>query len=336
MRPIAPPAWLRRLKPDRYVLAILATVFLASVIPVRGLLAIGFSWLTTGAIALLFFLHGARLSREAVVAGMTHWRLHLIVIATTFVLFPILGLAAQRLPSALLPSALSAGLLFLCCLPSTVQSSIAFTSLARGNVAAAVCAASASNLLGVFVTPLLVAVTMGAHGAGLSLGEFRSVILQLLLPFVAGQVARRWIGSWIGRHRALVGYVDRGSILLVVYGAFSAAVVAGLWRRVSAGQILVLILACAVLLGIVLAITVSASRAFGFGKADEITIVFCGSKKSLASGVPMAGILFPPASAGLMVLPLMIFHQIQLMACALIAQRYAARPIAETGHIDHT
>lgn len=330
MRPVSRPAWLRRLKPDRYVLAILATVVLASGIPVRGLAAVGFSWLTTGAIALLFFLHGARLSREAVVAGITHWRLHLTVIATTFALFPLLGLAAQRLPSTLLPSALSAGLLFLCCLPSTVQSSIAFTSLARGNVAAAVCAASASNLLGVFVTPLLVTATMGARGAGLSLGEFKSVILQLLLPFIAGQIARRWIRHWIGRHSALVGYVDRGSILLVVYGAFSAAVVAGLWRRVSAGQILVLIFACAALLAVVLAITVSAARALGFGKADEITIVFCGSKKSLASGVPMAGILFPPASVGLMVLPLMIFHQIQLMACAVIAQRYAARPIAET------
>jgi len=324
------PAWLRRLAPDRYVLAILAMVALASVIPVRGEAAVGFSWLTKAAIALLFFLHGARLSREAVIAGMTHWRLHLTVIATTFGLFPLLGLAAQRLPPNILPGGLTAGLLFLCCLPSTVQSSIAFTSVARGNVAAAVCAASLSNLLGVFVTPLLVGATLGARGGGFSWGELESIGVQLLLPFILGQIARRWIWGWIARHGSLVGYVDRGSILLVVYGAFSAAVTGGLWSKVSAGQILLLVLACVALLGIVLAAAVSAARSLGFNKADEITIVFCGSKKSLASGVPMAGILFPPAGVGMMVLPLMIFHQIQLMACAVIAQRYAARPVAET------
>jgi sodium/bile acid cotransporter 7 len=305
-------------------------VVLASVAPVSGPAASGFSLLTKAAIALLFFLHGARLSREAVIAGITHWRLHLTVLAITFALFPLLGLAIQKLPASVLPAAFSLGMLFLCCLPSTVQSSIAFTSVARGNVAAAVCAASASNLLGVFVTPLLVAVTMGARGGGVSLNELQSVALQLLLPFALGQAARRWIRDWMARHGPLVGYVDRGSILLVVYGAFSAAVAGGLWRQVSAGQILLLIIACAILLGIVLATTVSVARGLGFAKADEITILFCGSKKSLASGVPMAGILFPPASVGVMVLPLMIFHQIQLMACAVIAQRYAARPIAET------
>ena len=262
-------------------------------------------------------------------AGLTHWRLHLTILAATFGLFPILGLATQWIPAAILPPPLTAGLLFLCCLPSTVQSSIAFTSVARGNVAAAVCAASASNLLGIFITPALVAVTMGARGGGFSLGELQSVIVQLLLPFLAGQVARHWIEAWIARHGRLVGWVDRGSILLVVYGAFSAAVAQGLWRQVSGVQILVLILACVVLLGLVLVATVLAARALRFSTPDEIAIVFCGSKKSLASGVPMAGIFFPAAIVGPMVLPLMLFHQLQLMACALIAQRYAARPAQE-------
>jgi solute carrier family 10 (sodium/bile acid cotransporter), member 7 len=323
----APPApWRRAPALDPYLLAILATVALASLAPARGPAAADFSLVTKAAIALLFFLHGARLSRESVVAGLTHWRLQLTVLAATFGLFPVLGLAAQWLPAAILPAFLAQGVLFLCCLPSTVQSSIAFTSIARGNVAAAVCAASASNLAGIFVTPILLATAMGGRGGGFSALQLEALIFQLLVPFLAGQAARRWIGGWIGRHGRLVGLVDRGSILLVVYGAFSAAVVQGIWSQVSALKIAELVVVCAILLGIILSVTAGFARAAGFAKADEITIVFCGSKKSLASGVPMAGVMFAPASVGLLVLPLMIFHQLQLMACALIAQRYAARP----------
>ena len=320
---------MRRFAPDPYIVAIMGMVLLATIMPVRGAGAIQFALLTKFAIALLFFLHGTKLSREAVVAGLTHWRLHLTVLVATFGLFPLLGLIARQTPANILPGTLTAGLLFLCCLPSTVQSSIAFTSVARGNVAAAVCAASASNLLGIFLSPVLVAVTMGAQGGRSSYSEVQSIVLQLLAPFIAGQIARRWIAGWIERHARLVGLVDRGSILLVVYGAFSAAVTQGLWRQVSALQIGVLVIACALLLAVALAATLGAARAFGFSTEDEITIVFCGSKKSLASGVPMAGIFFPPGAVGLMVLPLMIFHQIQLMACAVIAQRYASRPLLE-------
>ena len=238
--------------------------------------------------------------------------------------------AAQHLPAAILPQSLGVGVLFLCCLPSTVQSSIAFTAVARGNVAAAVCAASASNLFGIFITPVLIGLLMRGHGGGFSWDQVEAVVVQLLLPFLAGQISRRWIAGWIGRHGRLVGLVDRGSILLIVYGAFSDAVVQGIWQKVSVAQILWLVAVCLALLGIVLAFTAFSSRALGFAKEDEITIVFCGSKKSLASGVPMAGILFPPGhggpNAGLLLLPLMTFHQLQLMACAVIAQRYAARP----------
>jgi len=316
----------RRFLPDPYIVAILGTVLLASVLPARGPAVSPIAVATKLAIALLFFLHGAKLSREAIVAGATHWRLHLLVLGTTFCLFPLLGLALRGLPGAVLAPSLATGVLFLCCLPSTVQSSIAFTSVARGNVAAAICAASASNLLCIFVTPLLAAITLGARGSGgSSVHAIGDVALQLLLPFAAGQAARVVIREWIGRHGRLVGFVDRGSILLVVYGAFSAAVVEGLWSRVTLGQIAALAIVCALLLAAVLTITTFGARRLHFSKADEITIVFCGSKKSLASGVPMASILFPAPQVGVMVLPLMLFHQFQLMACALLAQRYAAR-----------
>lgn len=320
---------LGKLKPEPFVIALFGMVVLASLLPVRGEAAHGLNIVVKLAIALLFFLHGAKLSREAVVAGITHWRLHLLILAFTFVMFPVLGLIASKL--GILSTTLAAGMLFLCCLPSTVQSSIAFTSIARGNVAAAVCAASASNLFGIFITPVLVGLLMHTQGGAAGGWEsVRDIVVQLLLPFVVGQLARPLVSRWVEKHKALVGYVDRGSILLVVYAAFSEAVVGGIWHKVSVVEMLVLVLACCVLLAIVLATTTYGPRALGFSKEDEITIMFCGSKKSLATGVPMAGILFPGPTAGIIVLPLMIFHQIQLMACSVIAQHYAQRAVEKT------
>lgn len=313
---------LEKLKLEPYVIALFGMVVLASILPVRGEAAHGLSIIVKLTIALLFFLHGAKLSRESVVAGVTHWRLHLLILAFTFVMFPVLGLLISKL--GVLPTTLAAGILFLCCLPSTVQSSIAFTSIARGNVAAAVVAASASNLFGIFITPVLVGVLMHTQG-GASGGwqSVRDIVVQLLLPFIAGQLARPLVSAWITKHKGLIGYVDRGSILLVVYSAFSEAVVGGIWHKISPPQLLILLVVCGVLLAIVLAATTFGARALGFSPEDEKAITFCGSKKSLATGVPMAGILFPGPTAGIIVLPLMIFHQIQLMACSVIAQHYA-------------
>lgn len=316
--------WISRLKPDWYIILIISMVVLASLLPARGAAAPVFGVATQVAIALVFFLHGAKLSREAVIKGVTHWRLHLLVLAATFVMFPILCLGLAALPGAITPAALAPGLIFLGCLPSTIQSSIGFTAIARGNVAATVASATASNLLGIAVTPILAAILMHTQG-GFSLESAQSIVLQLLLPFVAGQLLRPWVGPWIARRSKMVGYVDRGSILLVVYSAFSEAVVEGIWTKVSALDLARLLILCCVLLAAVLLITLLAARAGRFNKEDEITIVFCGSKKSLASGVPMAGVLFPGAQLGLILLPVMIFHQIQLMACAVIANAYAKR-----------
>lgn len=303
---------------DPYILALLATVGLASLLPARGYAAQGMGLAANAAIVVLFFLHGARLSREAILAGAGNWRLHAAVLATTFGLFPLLGVAIAALPG--LPATAAAGMQFLTLLPSTVQSSIAFTSIARGNVAAAVCSASFSNLLGIVLTPLLAALLMGGHGAGMSWSAAEKIVLQLLAPFLAGHALRPWIGGWVARHRPLVSQVDRGSILLVVYGAFSAAVVGGLWQKVPLWLIGALIGLSAVLLAVVLALTWLGGRAFGLAREDAVVLLFCGSKKSLATGVPIAGVLFPAAQVGAVILPVMIFHQIQLMACAIIAR----------------
>ena len=314
------------LRIDPYIVALFAVVLLASLLPARDTAAEVLSPVTKGVVALLFFLHGAKLSRQAVIAGVTHWRLHLAVLGVSFVLFPLLGLAMGLIPPSILPTPLALGLLFLCCLPSTVQSSIAFTALARGNVAAAVCAASASNLLGMAVTPVLVGLTMHAQGSGPGWDAAADIALQLLAPFIAGQLVRTWVAPFLERHKQLVSYVDRGSILLVVYAAFSHAVVEGVWTRVSAPELLVVTLLCAALLALVLGLSTLLGKLLGFPIADRIVLTFCGSKKSLVTGAPMAAILFAPAVAGVMIVPLMIFHQLQLLACAWLARRYGERP----------
>lgn len=312
-------------KIDRYSLAILAMVLVASLLPAAGLFAVWLGWIVKAAIALLFFLHGAKLSRAAIISGLTNWKLHITVFLATYLLFPVLGLGFSALSGLILSPLLATGFLFLTLLPSTVQSSIAFTSIARGNVPAAVCAASFSNFAGIFITPVLTALLIGVKGAGGdTLASIEAIIVQLLLPFLAGHFSRPVTAGFIDRHKALVSYVDRGSILLVVYAAFSAAVVDGLWRQIAGWQLLAIIALCCAMLAIVLAIVAFSARRLGFDAADRATILFCGSKKSLASGVPMAGVLFPAAMVGPVILPLMIFHQLQLLACAAIAQRLSS------------
>lgn len=311
---------------EPFILALIATVVLASLLPPRGPAVPLFDIAADIAIVLLFFLHGAKLSREAIVAGMSNWRLHLAVFAVTYILFPVLGLGVAALPFLAPPVAM--GMLFLTLLPSTVQSSIAFTAIARGNVAAAVCSASFSNLIGIVLTPALAAILIRSGGsAGVSLASVESIVVQLLLPFVAGHLLRPWIGGFVARQKKLLTLVDRGSILLVVYTAFGAAVVDGIWHRLSAEELALILAACTVLLALVLLATWGLGRLMGLSREDSIVLLFCGSKKSLVSGVPMAGVLFPPAQVGLVILPLMLFHQLQLFACAIIARHYADDPV---------
>lgn len=305
---------------DPFVAALMAIVVVATLLPCSGRGAILFDMMANSGIVLLFFLHGAKLSREAILGGMLNWRLHVSTLVVTFVLFPILGLILIRIPG--LDPALAAGLLYLALLPSTVQSSIAFTAIAGGNVSAAVCAATLSNLLGMFLTPVLVAIFMQVPGVRVqvSVDAAKNIALQLLLPFVVGHLLRPRIAAWIGRHKSLVGVVDRSAILLVVYTAFSAAVVAGLWSRVSVVSLFVMLAISIMLLTVVMAACWAIARWLDLDREDSIALFFCGSKKSLASGVPIAGTLFPATQVGLILLPLIIFHQVQLIACAIIAR----------------
>ncbi|WP_328836218.1 bile acid:sodium symporter family protein [Streptomyces europaeiscabiei] len=319
------PSWMPI---DPYILLLLGTVGVAALLPARGTAAEVASGASTAAIAFLFFLYGARLSTREALDGLKHWRLHLTVLVCTFVVFPLLGLAARGLEPVFFSHSLYTGLLFLTLVPSTIQSSIAFTSMARGNVPAAICAGSFSSLAGIVITPLLAAALLGGSAGGFSADSLLKIVLQLLVPFLAGQLARRWIGEFITRHKRILGLVDRSSILLVVYVAFSEGMVRGIWSQVSPLRLGGLLVVEAVLLAVMLLLTWYGAKALRFDRADRIAIQFAGSKKSLASGLPMASVLFGP-EASLAVLPLMLFHQMQLMVCAVIAKRRAHDPVEQ-------
>lgn len=320
---------LARILPDRFVLWLLATVLAAAVLPVSGAAAAAVDWLTLAAIFSLFFLHGVRLPREALLSGVTDWRLHLAILGITFALFPAAGLALSFAFPGLLAPELWSGVLFLCALPSTVQSSIAYTSIARGNVAGAVAAAAFSNLAGVFLTPLLVTLMLQAKGAAISLAAVGKIFALLFLPFLLGHALRPLLHRLVERRPMLTVLVDKGTILLAVYGAFSAATVAGLWRRIPPAEIAWLTAVLLVLLALALGAASAIGRRGGFGHESRAAILFCGSVKSLASGAPMARILFPGAAAGAVLVPIMIFHTLQLLVSAWIAGAMAARLAGE-------
>ena len=315
-----------RVKLDPFLMAIIAAAVVASFLPATGVGAQVLSWATKVAIFCLFFLYGARLHPEDAVRGLKHWRLHLTILASTFVVFPLIGLAIGQLPGWALAPALIPGMVYVTLCPSTVQSSINFTSIARGNVAGAIVSASASNLLGVFLTPLLAIALMNTTGnANVGLGSILDLVVQILLPFILGQLSRRWTADFVARHKKLKLF-DQASIVMVVYAAFSQGVREGIWSMVGWVDIVALVVVCLVLLAFMLWLTWFTARRLGFNRADVIAIQMCGTKKSLATGLPMATVLFAGQPIGLIMLPLMVFHQAQLMACSWLAARYARDP----------
>lgn len=315
---------LRRLLPDPFIVALVAAVILATVLPATGLAAQGAAALSIAMVVMLFFFVGAKLSRASIAEGIAHWRLHLVILASTFVMFPLLALALSKALAGAFSPALWTGIFFLAALPSTVQSSIALTSIARGNVAAAVAAASVSQLLGIFLAPAIFSLLAGVNGGQVSSSAVGKIALEIFVPFIAGHLARPWIADWVARHKALIALTDRGTILVAVYAAFSAAVLERIWHRLPLGDLLKLGALCAVILTVALSFTYGLARALGFNREDRIAIVFCGTKKSLVQGVPMARVLFSGPDLGLILLPIMIFHQMQLMVCSAIARRFAA------------
>ncbi|MDN4489593.1 bile acid:sodium symporter family protein [Demequina sp. SYSU T00068] len=310
---------------DPLVAMIIGVLILGLVLPADGGVADVLERITDGAIILLFFLYGARMSTSEVWAGLKNIRLQGSMLASTYLVFPLLGLAITFIPDAVLAPDLQTGLLYLSLLPSTVQSSVVFTSIARGNVAGAICGATVSNVLGIVLTPLLVGVLIvGTGQQGDGGGGVAGTLLMLLVPFVLGQIAERWIGPWIRAHKNLTKVTDRGTILLVAYGAVSEAQVSGTWDHITPVALVILFAVCAALLAVMLSLNWWAGARIGLDRPDRIALLMCGSKKSLATGLPMASVLFAPAVAASVALPVILFHQIQLFTCAVLARRLAA------------
>nr|WP_299698478.1 bile acid:sodium symporter family protein [Hydrocarboniphaga sp.] len=325
--------WYKRIPFDRFLAAMIASVALASLWPTLGASGgpLHLDLVTELGVSLVFFFAGAGLSFASLKDGVTNWRLHLLVQLSTFALFPLIGMAFVVASEDFFPRDLLSGFFFLCALPSTISTSIAMTQLARGNVAGAIFNATLSSLLGMVLTPLLVNLYLhsaghsGGHGGSL-LDQFAKIAGQLFLPLVLGQLTRRWIAGWISRNKGRVTLSDRVVILLIVYNAFSDSAAAGIWSQYGWQTLAQTFVLTAALLATVLAITRFFARRAGFKVEDEIAGVFCGSKKSLAVGVPMAKLLLGNTPLGMIVLPLMIYHQLQLFVCTLLARRYASRP----------
>lgn len=314
---------LHRLLPDRFIMVLVATLVAATLLPATGGLLVAIGWVSNAAIFTLFFLHGARLSPAAVAAGARHWRLQLAILGFGYALFPLAMLATRTILDGRLPSEMLLGLIFLGVLPTTVQSSIAYASIARGNVAASVIASAASNLLGVVLTPLLFALLLGGAMGGVSLEAVGKVAVLLLVPFALGQLLRARVLPTVERHAKIAGMMDKLTIVLAVYVAFAQAATEGLWTRISVGVLVELAAVMAAALLGAFAAAWGLGAALGLDPADRATLLFAGSHKSLATGAPMARILFPPAMAGAAILPLLLYHQMQLMLSAWVATRLA-------------
>lgn len=278
-------------------------------------------------IFLIFLFHGAGISPQSLKQGLSNIKLHAVIQVTTFVVFPLLWFVFRAAFSFVIPHELMLGFLYLCALPSTISSSVALTAVGRGNVPAAIFNATLSSLLGIVLTPLIISVAIDASGEGLSMVDaVVKIATMLLLPFLIGQALRPVCGDFFKKHKKTTNTFDKIVILFLVFNSFSDSVKGGLWTNYGVGTLFLTILGAALILGFILVFNTMSARFFGFDGADEVTCVMCASKKTLASGVPMAKLLFGAHPAlGIIVLPIMFYHQLQLFACSIIAERYAKR-----------
>lgn len=312
------------MKIDRMTLVILGALALSMVLPISGQAAEVYDVITKVAVFILFFGYGARLSTQEVLAGIRHWRLHLVILLCTFVVFPLLGAPLLLLPDGFVSAPVLIGLVFLCLVPSTVQSSINMTSLAGGNIPAAMISATTSNVLGVALTPLLVVLMLPTSGSGFSWQIALDVFVQLLLPFILGQLSRVVTAEFMARNKVKLKLLDQAVIVLIVYGAFSGMFATDMWRELGMVDLLVTLGFTLPLLALMLLFTWRAGSWMGFDRADRIAVMFCGTKKSLVTGVPIAAVMFPPEKVGMIVVPLMVYHQAQILVSSMLAARLAA------------
>lgn len=286
--------------------------------------------LNKAGIALIFFLNGLGLSVLALRDGALRWQVHLLIQASTFLIFPLLGWGLLKLTGGWMSADLQTGFFYLCALPSTVSSSVALTVAARGNVSVAVFNATLSSLIGVVLTPLWMAWVLGHSGSDFAVGPvIMDLLLWLVLPLTLGQLARPLLHQWANRNRARIQIVDRLTILTLIYTSFSDSVQQRIWSHYGPMVLVETLVGAIVLFGVVLLLIRVLSNLLGLSTEDRIAAIFCGSKKTLASGLPMAHLIFGAHPAlGLILMPIMIYHPLQLAIGGVISQHWANRDAA--------
>jgi len=316
-----------KLKKEWFLVGMVIAIALATITPELGKSGglIHLDKLTGIGVAIVFFLHGLGLSPAAIKAGISNWRMHIYIQLATFVAYPLLWVIFGDLLLAYMPAALAFGFCYLFVLPSTISSSVAMTSVGKGNVPGAIFNASLSSILGIFITPLLIQAFMGFEGVQLDLmASIISISKLLLLPMIAGQLARPILLRFAEKHKAVVSKVDKYVILLIVYNAFCDSVANGIWGSFSIEMLITSIIICTLVLLFMVHLIQWGARRSKFELADEVAVVFCATKKTLAAGIPMATVIFGSnPDLGMILLPIMLYHPIQIFYCAILASRYA-------------
>jgi sodium/bile acid cotransporter 7 len=316
-------ALLARAGLDWFLLALLGVVALAYWQPGLGSKASPVPWhlITTVGVALVFFFYGLKLNVAKLREGMRNWRLPLVVQFATFALFPVLALLVRPLFGTTGGELLWQSIFFLCALPSTVSTSVVMVSIAGGNLPAAIFNASLSSLLGIVLTPLLTSLFLHTGtGGGQLWGLAAQLLWQVVVPVGAGILLNSRFGAAVDRHKAGLRYFDQLTILLIVFTAFCDSFAEGIFRRYEPADIAKLSVGMMGLYLLVFGLIWGLGRLLNFSKADNIVAVFCGSKKSLVHGSVMASLLFPASITGLVLLPLMLYHALQIILASSMAQ----------------
>lgn len=319
-------ATIKRVKFDNFVLAILVMILLGKFFPQAGIYRgpVDLDKLSDVGVFLIFFFYGLKLSPDKLRSDLGNIKLHAVVQIATFILFPLIVMVAMHFFLTPATYQLWLGAFFMAALPSTVSSSVVMVSIAKGNVPAAIFNASLSSLVGVFITPLWMGFVLasGRMQMGDMSGVIVKLICQVLFPVAAGMLLNRRWGNWALSHAKSLKLFDQSIILSIVYMSFSESFSRNLFSELSYVNFMALLLGVILLFYLVYGIISITSKSFGFNREDRITALFCGSKKSLVHGTVMSSILFAGmGSLGILLLPIMVYHALQLVIVSFIAQR---------------
>ena len=321
------------MKFDSFILFLLVSIGIAYFFPQLALYQDGelLSSITTAGVFMIFFFYGLKLSFNEIRVGLSNWRLHVVVQLATFLIFPLVVLLFKPFVQSAVQENFWLSFFFLATLPSTVSSSVVMVSIAKGNIPAAIFNASISGLIGVLVTPLWMALFLDFQSEQILSNVYTGLLLEIILPVLMGLFLQRYWGGWASKYGKLLTKFDKLVILLIVYSSFAESFSSGIFDNISRSYLLNIFLGVILLfVFIYMALHIWCTRLIKMNRADTITAVFCGSKKSLTHGSVFGKFLFAGnPNAALFYLPLMVFHAFQIFVVTIIAQR-----LQRESHVD--